>query len=359
MGACLLGATSSARATTVVVANTHDAGSGSLRSAVDTATEGETIKVPKGVYRLTSGELSTDKSLKILGAGARKTILDGAASSRVIEDTATGEKLSLSDLTVRNGNSNGGEGGGIETAGALTLVRVAVTGNRAGAVNSEGSGGGVYASGALVVRSSLIARNYAYNGGAAEADSTLMLVNSTITHNSAGSPTVGDNGVSGAIETNDQPASVLSSTIAFNRCFNGSTCGGAFYNGDFVFTDSIMAENFGFENNGEPAGSAGNPGAQNNCDGPFATRYASAGYNLGGTERLRPDHVLRPGERQSASRQAERQRRTHRHPGARGAQPGDQPRQPAVARVRRHRLPRGRPAWRQAPPRPPLRHRCV
>jgi hypothetical protein len=44
-----------------------------------------------------------------------------------------------------------------------------------------------------------------------------------------------------------------------------------------------MAKNFGFENNGQPAGSAANPGAQNNCDGPNPTRYVSAGHNLGGT----------------------------------------------------------------------------
>ena len=94
---------------------------------------------------------------------------------------------------------------------------------------------------------------------------------------------MGDNGVSGAIETDDQPASVVNSTIAYNRCFNGSTCGGAFYNGDFTFSNSIIAENFGYLDNGHHAGSKANPAAQTNCDGPVAFRYMTAGYNLGGT----------------------------------------------------------------------------
>lgn len=267
----------------VVVKNTHDSGPGSLREAVTTAVNGETIKIPAGHYRLRSGELSTDVSLHIAGAGARKAIIDGTGLSRVIEDTSSTAKLYMSDLTVQNGDSGGDNGGGIAAAGALTLVRVAVTGNRAGTNPDEGNGGGVYAHGPLVVRSSLIAHNSGYAGGGAEADTTLALINSTVADNRAGSPIPGDNGDSGGIETDDQPASVVNSTIAFNTCFNGSTCGGAFYNGDFTFTNSIIAENFGYLDNGHPAGSKANPASQTNCDGPYAPRYMTAGYNLGGT----------------------------------------------------------------------------
>jgi hypothetical protein len=222
-------------------------------------------------------------SLRIVGAGARKTIIDGTGTSRIIEETSTATTLYMSNLTVRNGNSQGGSGAGIDAAGALTLVRVAVIGNRAGANHAEGNGGGIEVSGNFVVRSSLIAHNYGYSGGGAEANSTLELINSTVAHNQAGSSTVGDNGVSGAIETRGQPASVVNSTIAFNTCFNGSTCGGAFYNGDFTFKNSIIAENFGYLDNGQPPGSSGNPASQINCDGPNISRYMTAGHNLGGT----------------------------------------------------------------------------
>lgn len=281
--AWLPGGANSTPAPKVVVKNTHDSGPGSLRDAVTNALDGETIKVPAGHYRLTSGELSTDLPLHISGAGARKTLIDGTGTSRVIEDTSSTAKLYMSDLAVQNGDSGGDNGGGIAAAGALTLVRVAVTGNRAGTNPDEGNGGGVYAHGPLVVRSSLIAHNSGYSGGGAEADTTLALINSTVADNRAGSSTPGDNGVSGAIETDDQPASVVNSTIAFNRCFNGSTCGGAFYNGDFTFTNSIIAENFGYLDNGHRAGSKANPASQTNCDGPVALRYMTAGYNLGGT----------------------------------------------------------------------------
>jgi hypothetical protein len=254
-----------------------------LRQAVISAVDGETIRVPAGHYRLTSGELSTALSLQIVGAGARKTIIDAMNTSRILEDTSSTSTLYLSDLTVEHGNSDGASGGGIAAAGALTLVRTAVVGNKAGAVGAEGNGGGIEVSGALVVRNSLIAHNFGYSGGGADTSSSVELVNSTVADNQAGSSMVNDNGVSGAIETIAGPATVMNSTIAFNICFNGSTCGGAFYNGDFTFSNSILAENFGYQDNGHPAGSPGNPGSQNNCDGPVASRYMSAGHNIGGT----------------------------------------------------------------------------
>lgn len=279
----LPGGASGAPGQKVVVKNTHDSGPGSLREAVANAVEGEIVEVPAGHYRLTSGELSTGVSLQIVGAGARKTIIDGTGTSRIIEDTSTVSTLSLSKLTIENGNSLTDSGGGVNAAGALTLVRVAVVDNRAGTNHAIENGGGIEVSGNLIVRSSLIAHNHAYSGGGVEAGSTLALSNSTVADNQAGSATVGDNGVSGAIETDDQPASVVNSTIAFNRCFNGSTCGGAFFNGNFTFTNSIIAENFGYLDNGHPAGSAANPASQTNCDGPESTRYMTAGLNLGGT----------------------------------------------------------------------------
>lgn len=280
---CFAGGAAGAPVQKVVVKNTNNSGPGSLREAVMNAVDGETIMIPAGHYRLTSGELSTAVSLQLVGVGARQTLIDGTGTSRVLEDTGTSSTLYLSNLTVENGDSQGGDGGGIEAAGALTLVRVALIANRAGATAAEGEGGGADVAGKLTVRNSLIAHNYAYNGGGADTASTVLIVDSTVAGNQAGSSTAGDNGDSGAIETSDQQASVLDSTIAFNTCFNGATCGGAFYNGDFTFANSIIAENFGFADNGHPAGSAGNPASQTNCDGPNPTRYMTAGDNLGGT----------------------------------------------------------------------------
>jgi hypothetical protein len=151
--------------------------------------------------------------------------------------------------------------------------------NTIGPLSSNAGGGGVYVSGRFVMKSSLLAKNRAYNGGGAYVNGPIVLINSTIANNTAGNPD--HNGVSGAIESNDQPSTVQSSTIAFNRCFNGAGCGGAFYNGDFTFRDSIISRNRDFDPNGQPAGSTGNPGVFGGCSGPDPVRYQSAGHNIG------------------------------------------------------------------------------
>jgi hypothetical protein len=299
VGAAALAAGGAGARVTVTVANTHDSGSGSLREAVDEAVDNERIRVPAGVYRLTGGQLATDKSLRITGAGARRTIIDGTNSSRILEGQA-GTTLSLSRLTLRHGNTGGGggsDGGAVYTDGSLKLVGVAVLHNRTGNSPSfEGNAGGVYANTDLTIRRSLIAKNAGYVGGGAYVNGEVTIIDSTIALNRAGSPFVGDNGVSGAIETGDQPATVLSSTIAFNRCFNGYNCGGAFYNGNFTFRDSIIAGNTAYANNGQPAGSPGNPGTEANCDGPHVTRYVSAGHNIEGAEDC---GLVEPSDRQN------------------------------------------------------------
>jgi hypothetical protein len=263
----------------IQVQNTHDQGPGSLRDAVTNAPDGATIDVPAGAYRLTSGEIDVGVSLKIVGAGARNTIITGSGKSQIFRDLVTGTDLALSDLTLRNANSQGRDGGAVETDGDLKLYRAAVVDNTVGPLSSNAGGGGLYVNGAFAMRSSLLAKNRAYVGAGAEVNGSILLINSTIANNTAGDPN--HNGVSGAIESSDMPATVLSSTIAFNRCFNSTGCG-AFYNGDFTFRDSIISRNRSFEPNGQPAGSPGNPGVFSSCSGPDPVRYQSAGHNIGG-----------------------------------------------------------------------------
>jgi CSLREA domain-containing protein len=72
-----------ASAATVVVNTTTDQSLGScssscsLRDAVATANPRDTIQVPAGHYVLTLGDIISETSLTIVGAGARSTILDG------------------------------------------------------------------------------------------------------------------------------------------------------------------------------------------------------------------------------------------------------------------------------------------
>jgi adhesin HecA-like repeat protein len=268
-----------AGATTILVRNTHDKGPGSLRDAVTDAPDGATIQVPAGAYRLTSGAIDVSVSLNIDGANARQTVITGSGKSQIFTDSVVGTKLSLIDVTLKNANSHGSDGGAVSTNGAVTLNRAAVVDNTGGPMSSNPGGGGLYVNGKFVMRSSLLAGNTARTGGGAYVGGPIVLSDSTIADNTAGDPD--HNGVSGAIESDDQPSTVISSTIAFNRCFNGAGCGGAFYNGDFTFRDSIISRNEDFDANGQPAGSMGNPGVFGGCSGPDPVRYQSAGHNIG------------------------------------------------------------------------------
>ena len=116
--ACAL--TMPAHATTIIVTNTNDNGPGSLRQALADANDGDTIDAMgiAGVITLTTGQLFVDKSVTINGAGAGVLAIDGNMTSRVFQ-TVTGETVSISGLTIRNGQ--GGEGGGILNADTATL----------------------------------------------------------------------------------------------------------------------------------------------------------------------------------------------------------------------------------------------
>src|SRR5882757_9959299 len=99
--ACAL--TIPAYATTITVTNTNDNGVGSLCQALANANDGDTIDATgiSGVITLTTGALLVDKSVTINGTGAGALAVDGNTTSRVFQ-TATGETVSISGLTIRN-----------------------------------------------------------------------------------------------------------------------------------------------------------------------------------------------------------------------------------------------------------------
>jgi hypothetical protein len=120
------GSTPVVQATTLIVTNTNDAGSGSLRQRLTDANNGDTISfAPQvtGVITLTSGELDFSKSLTLTGPGAASLTISGNDASRVISIT-TGVSVTLSGLAVANGNNYGSDrgGGGVYNGGTLTLI---------------------------------------------------------------------------------------------------------------------------------------------------------------------------------------------------------------------------------------------
>src|SRR4051794_14480380 len=106
-----------ASADVIKVHNTHDHGPGSLRKAIQNAAPGDKVKVPKGHYELTSGEIFVGVPLNIKGAGARKTIVDANGESRVFEIDYGPGHVKFQEMTIREGSTIDGssteEGGGI------------------------------------------------------------------------------------------------------------------------------------------------------------------------------------------------------------------------------------------------------
>lgn len=98
-----------------------------------------------------------------------------------IADTGT---LALNNATISGGRLSGLEsGGGIESAGDLTLSGVTVSENRAGGGNSVG--GGIFTGGNVTLIDSTVSANRAERGGGIANGGGLYLTNSTVSGNTA------------------------------------------------------------------------------------------------------------------------------------------------------------------------------
>lgn len=180
-------------AATIPVTTTVDEADGScgdgdcsLRDAVATAASGDTVQIPAGHYVLTLGEISTNKVLILAGAGARTTVIDGNASSRLFL-IITPANVELTDLSLVNGRE--GFGGAIQVVStganvALTVRRSTFTGNQ-----STSDGGAIFVEGLtrFTLEGSTFSDNHADRGGAIYGESLFVLTgaNNTFSGNSA------------------------------------------------------------------------------------------------------------------------------------------------------------------------------
>ncbi len=205
----------------LVVLNTNDSGPYALRTAVASASGGDTITFTAPLsgqtITLTSGQLLINKNLTIDASALPAGItLDGNHSSRLFE-CASGTTNTLTALTLVHGNAAGvfpaNTGGGLLNQGNLTLNRCTLANNQAGAtgggiqnfatltlnqctlwgnaqvVNGGNGGGGIANQGTLVVNQSTFTANHADNasiggGGILNLD-TLTLNNSIVARNSS------------------------------------------------------------------------------------------------------------------------------------------------------------------------------
>ena len=85
-----------------------------------------------------TGDLDINGSLTILGLGSNNSLLDGNGTDRVF-DIRPGAHVTITSLTVRNGNPVGSiEGGGFRVLGFLNLSSSAVSDNQAGGIYNDG-----------------------------------------------------------------------------------------------------------------------------------------------------------------------------------------------------------------------------
>ncbi|MBD9610607.1 DUF4347 domain-containing protein [Pseudomonas sp. PDM02] len=134
--------------------NNANTGVGSLRAAIASAQNGDTVTFSTGMTVQLTSELLINKNIIVDGDlnndGVADVTLDGQYRTRVIE-IAAGKTVTLDGLVITRGlvsgtGGNGGYGatgamaGGIFNAGVLTLNNVTVTSN---AASGGGGGGGV------------------------------------------------------------------------------------------------------------------------------------------------------------------------------------------------------------------------
>ncbi|HYU33220.1 MAG TPA: CSLREA domain-containing protein [Thermoanaerobaculia bacterium] len=251
----------------------------SLRDAITEANQSpgfDAIVLAPGTYQLGSfgpaddlnatGDLDVRDDLAIIGASAERTIIEG--STERVFDIQAGTTVEITGVTIRNGRTQVvGNGGGIRNAGVLTLSRVLVTGNNAGA----GAGGGIYSSGggsSLTVAQSAVTGNSAATlGGGIALDGALTLTDSTISGNLAG--TIGG----GIYAFNNSDAEITNVTITANQAV--FQAGGLFAESvPFQTTDRPVLRNTILAGNTAPT--------DRDCGGA----PASAGHNIlgvGGT----------------------------------------------------------------------------
>jgi hypothetical protein len=251
----------STQAATITVTNTDDDGAGSLRQAIASAHNGDTIDFGvNGTITLASGELLVDKSITISGPGHDNLTVDANNTSHVFH-VSGGVSATIAGLTITNGN---GEveylpGGGIyNDHSTLTVDKCTVTGNY-----SPGRGGGAYNDGSngsatLTVSNSTFSNNHAarptgygeaggiYNDGS-YGSATLTVTNSTFSNNNGN--LAGPSG-GGAIHNDayfgSAALTVNNSTFTNNSAYQG----GAIYNGggtvtirDTILNGGVLGEN--------------------------------------------------------------------------------------------------------------------
>lgn len=187
----LLSISSSQAQTTWGVVDNGDSGTGTLRWAVASASNGDIIEFnlpPASVITLTSGEIAINVNLSINGPGAGNLTVSGNDSSRVF-NISHGANVTINHITIANGRVTNNQGGGIRNAGQLTITDCVMRDNIvAGSSGSIARIGGAIANAAtnaaparLTVQRCLIEDNSSSGDGGGIGNFTLASTTAELT----------------------------------------------------------------------------------------------------------------------------------------------------------------------------------
>jgi hypothetical protein len=214
------------------------AGSCSLRDAIDSVLDGDTIVFAAGLtgtitLDAAQGQLKVNNEVLIQGPGADLLTINAGGNSRVFYLCA-GPTMELSGLTITGGSDSKGGGLYDGCSDGFTLRDVVVTGNEA----TNGNGGGVFSSETVTLINTVVSNNTSSEKGGGVSSGGLIMEGSTISGNSAGLY----GGAGGAYTSGD--VSITSSTFENN---SAGSCGGGLYTGvdggTITITDSTFSNN--------------------------------------------------------------------------------------------------------------------
>jgi hypothetical protein len=211
--------------------------------------------------------------LTIQGAGVGQTIIQRGSSNHRVLDVISGNHA-INDVTIQNGQGDGGDGGGIRVqAGSLTITRSEVKNNTAG-----GIGGGIHNLATVHLVDSTISGNDASLGtlgGGISNDfgATLDISGSTVSGNTAGVL-----GLGGGIRTRG-PSTIVNSTISGNTASDGGGISNIDPGSVQVVSSTIFA------NTGSGILVSGTTSLSNTIieDCNVSAGFASLGYNIDST----------------------------------------------------------------------------
>jgi hypothetical protein len=223
-----------------------------------------------GLPAIASAASSGTLTINGNGATIRRSPAGGTPQFRLFE-LIPGANLTLDRLTLTGGLVSSSYGGGIlVNAATLTLTNSTVNGSWAVL------GGGIFQYGATItVVNSTLSNNLAANLGggiASDANSTLKLINSTLSGNTV-IASAGSNG-GGALDMKNGTAQIINSTITSNTAGNAIASGIWQEGGTLTIQNSIVANNNGANNCRKTGGTFTDGG--NNLDNGTSCGFTGA-----------------------------------------------------------------------------------